>query len=216
MPCTAYSLRTALLAAVVPLALIGTVGLVGGWAFAEPATAQPEEPKEEPAPPYILEHRFEMIDGEQAALSEYRGRVIMIVNTASRCGLTPQYEALEKLYKRHAEDGLVIIGFPANNFMGQEPGTNEEIQAFCTERYGVTFPMAAKISVKGEDAHPLYKHLARLPQPLGGEPGWNFTKFLVDREGRVVARFEPRVRPDDDKVVSEVRRLLGVPGDGEG
>lgn len=216
MPCPACSLRTAMLAAVVPLALLGSIGLIGGWAVADRAGAEPAVGEEEQVTPFVLDHRFDLIDGKQTSLSAYRGRVIMLVNTASRCGLTPQYEALEKLYRQHEKDGLVVIGFPANDFMGQEPGTNEEIQTFCSENYGVTFPMAAKVSVKGDDAHPLYRHLAKLPEPLGGEPGWNFTKFLVDREGNVVARFEPRVRPDDERVISEVRRLLGAPEEKEG
>lgn len=140
------------------------------------------------------------------------GKVVLVVNTASKCGLTPQYEALEKLYRVFKEEGLVVIGFPANNFMGQEPGTNAEILEFCTGKYDVTFPIAAKISVKGEDVHPLYKHLAALPAPLGGEPSWNFTKFLVDRSGNVVARFEPRTKPDDEQVVEAIRGALAPQG----
>lgn len=210
MPCPSCSLRTGLMAAILPVAMIAGAGLIGGWAFAEPPAAE----EEAPVSPNVLHHGFELIDGTPTTLQAYKGRVVMLVNTASRCGLTPQYEALEKLHRAHEKDGLVIIGFPANNFMGQEPGTNEEILSFCTDRFDVTFPLAGKISVRGDDAHPLYRHLARLPEPLGGEPGWNFTKFLVDREGNVVARFEPRVRPDDERVVSEVRRLLGLGAEG--
>ena len=208
MPCMPCSLRTALMAALVPMALIGSVGMVGELALAEPAAAK----EEAPVSPVVSMHKFDLIDGTPTSLEAYKGNVVLIVNTASRCGLTPQYEALEKLYRAHQKEGLVVIGFPANNFMGQEPGTNAEILEFCTGKYDVTFPMAAKISVKGEDVHPLYKHLASLPAPLGGEPSWNFTKFLVDREGRVVARFDPRTRPDDEKMVNAVRDLLRQPG----
>lgn len=207
MPCTPCSVRSALLALLLPVAIIGSLGGLGGLNSAEPGSK--EEAK--PVSPNVLEHTFETIDGKPTTLAAYKGRVVMIVNTASRCGLTPQYEALEKLYRDHQKDGLVIIGFPANNFMGQEPGSNEEILAFCTDRFDVTFPMAAKVSVKGEDVHPLFKHLAALPAPLGGEPSWNFTKFLLDRNGNVVARFEPRVRPDDVSVVEKVKGLLAEP-----
>lgn len=158
--------------------------------------------------PYVLGHEMRRIDGTAEKLEKYKGKVVLIVNTASRCGLTPQYEALEALYRKHKDDGLVVLGFPANNFMGQEPGTNEEILAFCRERFDVTFPMFEKISVKGEDAHPLYKQLAAQPEPAGGEPSWNFTKYLVDREGRVVQRFDPRVAPTDERLTVRVRELL--------
>lgn len=208
MPCMPCSLRSAVMAALVPLALIGSVGMVGELALAEPAAVK----EDKPVSPVVSSHKFDLIDGTPTSLEAYKGKVVLIVNTASRCGLTPQYEALEKLYRAHQKDGLVVIGFPANNFMGQEPGTNAEILEFCTGKYDVTFPMAAKISVKGEDAHPLFKHLAALPAPLGGEPSWNFTKFLVDREGRVVARFDPRTRPDDEKVLGAIRGLLQQPG----
>lgn len=203
MPCTPCSLRMAAVAALAPLAVIAGLG---GWS-PEPGTTPAETT--EPAGPNILAQQFDLIDGTKTSFKAYEGRVLLVVNTASRCGLTPQYEALEKLYRAHQKEGLVVIGFPANNFMGQEPGTNEQILEFCTGTYDVTFPMAAKVSVKGEDAHPLYRQMAALPAPLGGEPAWNFTKFLVDREGNVIARFEPRTRPDDPKVVEAVREALG-------
>ncbi len=205
MPCSSCSVRTALMAALVPVALLGSVGMVGQLAVAQPAEAAGED---RPVSRNVLAQKFELIDGTPTSLEAYRGKVVLIVNTASRCGLTPQYEALEKLYRAHQKDGLVIIGFPANNFMGQEPGTNEEILAFCTDRFDVTFPMAAKVSVKGEDAHPLFRQLAAQPAPLGGEPSWNFTKFIIDREGNVAARFEPRTKPEDPKLVETLAGLL--------
>ncbi|MFG0244435.1 MAG: glutathione peroxidase [Phycisphaerales bacterium JB052] len=158
---------------------------------------------------YVLDYQMTSIDGEPVNLESFKGKVVMLVNTASKCGLTPQYEGLEKLYREHKDDGLVIIGFPANNFMGQEPGTNKEILEFCTGTYDVTFPMMAKISVKGKDAHPLYQQLAAQPEPVGGEPTWNFDKFLVNRQGEVVARFGPRTTPDDKELAKAVSALLG-------
>lgn len=160
------------------------------------------------ADPDVSGVAFDLIDGTPTSVGAYRGKVVLIVNTASECGLTPQYDGLERLYRAHKEAGLVVIGFPSNDFMGQEPGSNEEIRAFCAAR-SVTFPMAAKVRVKGEGAHPLFKRMAALPAPLGGAPEWNFTKFLVDREGRVVGRFGPRTTPEDPAVVEAVARLLG-------
>lgn len=165
---------------------------------------------------YVLRHKVKSIDGAEVDLSRYKGKVVLIVNTASRCGLTPQYEGLQKLYEQKKDDGLVILGFPANDFRGQEPGTNEEIAEFCTSRYGVTFPMFEKIVVTGDNKHPLYAQLAAQPEPIGGEPKWNFTKFLVDREGRVVARFEPKVTPDDPALVQKVDELLKARPDAAG
>ena len=134
----------------------------------------------------------------------------MIVNVASKCGLTPQYAALQKLYESKKDAGFVILGFPANDFMGQEPGTNKEIKEFCDAKYKVTFPMFEKIAVTGKETHPLYKMLAALPAPLGGEPKWNFTKFVLDRQGHVVARFEPKTTPDDPAVVKKIDELLAA------
>lgn len=151
------------------------------------------------------------IDEKDVDLAKaYQGRVVMIVNVASRCGFTGQYEDLEKLYKDRGAKGFVILGFPANNFGGQEPGTNEEIAKFCQSKFNVTFPMFAKISVKGEDQHPLYKLLAAQPAPVGGDPKWNFTKFLVDRHGKVAARFDSSVRPNDKDMLAKIDELLAA------
>ena len=149
------------------------------------------------------------IDGEPTSLSDYKGKVILLVNVASRCGFTPQYSALESLYEKYKEQGLVVLGFPANNFGGQEPGTNAEIKSFCTLKYNVTFPIFAKVSVKGADTTQLYQYLTQQANPaVAGEIKWNFTKFLVDRSGKVVTRFEPAVKPDSPEVVAAVENLL--------
>jgi len=157
----------------------------------------------------VLGYEFEMLDGTMQSIEAYRGKVVMFVNVASACGLTPQYAGLEAMYQKYKEDGLVIIGFPANEFGGQEPGTNAEIAEFCSGEYGVTFPMAGKIVVKGEGVHPLYAQLAAQPEPIGGEPEWNFAKFLVNRAGEVVARFPSRTEPGDLELVATVEVLLG-------
>ena len=160
----------------------------------DPAGTTPASKKEEPSAKATsdqpLGFTMKRIDGTDEDLSKYKGKVVVIVNVASKCGFTGQYGGLEELYKKYGKDGLVILGFPANNFNGQEPGTNDEIAKFCSATYGVTFPMFEKISVKGADAHPLYKLLAAQPAPIGGEPKWNFTKFVIDRNGKVVARFD--------------------------
>jgi glutathione peroxidase len=169
------------------------------------------------------------ITGEGTSLAEYRGKALLIVNTASKCGLTPQYDALEKLYERHQKDGLEVLGFPANDFKGQEPGSNEEIATFCKGTFGVSFPMFQKIAVTGPETHPLYKELiAEKPEAVVKEPGvfrerlikfgttpnpapgilWNFEKFVVDRRGRVVERFSPEIVPDDPIVVAAIETAL--------
>jgi glutathione peroxidase len=149
------------------------------------------------------------IEGKPMPLSDFKGKVILMVNVASQCGYTPQYTALESLYEKYEDQGFVIVGFPANNFGAQEPGTNEEIKTFCSRKYSVKFPLYSKISVKGADQAPLYQYLTQQKDSsIGGEIKWNFTKFLVDREGHVVQRFEPAVTPDSKEVVDAVEKLL--------
>jgi glutathione peroxidase len=149
------------------------------------------------------------IDGKPAPLADYKGKVVLIVNVASQCGYTPQYSALEAIYEKYKDRGFVIVGFPANNFGAQEPGTNEEIKTFCSRKYNVTFPMYAKISVKGADQAPLYAYLTNeTGKGIAGEIQWNFTKFLVDRNGNVVQRFEPAVTPDSTEVTSAIEKQL--------
>jgi glutathione peroxidase len=150
---------------------------------------------------------FETIAGDTVSLADYRGQVVLIVNVASECGYTPQYEDLEVLYRRFHDTGLVVIGFPANNFGGQEPGTNEQILTFCQSRYNVTFPMMAKVSVKGPDKHPLFVNLTE-HSAVQGEIKWNFSKFLFDREGVLVARFPSKVEPLSKALVAQVEELL--------
>jgi glutathione peroxidase len=145
------------------------------------------------------------IDGAAAPLAAYKGKTVLIVNVASQCGYTPQYAGLEALYEKYKSRGFVVLGFPANNFGEQEPGTNQEIKAFCTRSYNVTFPMYGKISVLGADKAPLYKFLT---DSMGGDVEWNFTKFLVDGSGKVIARFESAVEPDSPELVGAVEKAL--------
>jgi glutathione peroxidase len=149
------------------------------------------------------------IDGKPAPLADYKGKVVMVVNVASQCGYTPQYTALEAIYEKYKDQGFVILGFPANNFGAQEPGTNEEIKTFCSRKYSVKFPMYAKISVKEPDQAPLYTYLTKeTGAGIAGEIKWNFTKFLIDRNGKVVQRFEPAVTPDSKEVVEAIEKQL--------
>ncbi|MFP4557414.1 MAG: glutathione peroxidase [Bacteroidales bacterium] len=150
----------------------------------------------------------ETIKGETISLSQFKGKKVMVVNTASKCGLTPQYEQLEKVYRDYGGKNFVIIGFPANNFLNQEPGSNADIQEFCKENYGVTFPMMAKISVKGDDIHPLYNWLTAKEQNgvLDAKITWNFQKFLIDEQGKVVKSMSPRTKPDDSEIVGWITK----------
>ena len=150
----------------------------------------------------LYDFKVPALDGSTIDLSKYKGKKILIVNTASKCGFTPQYSDLEKLYVKY-QDKLVIIGFPANNFHQQEPGTNAEISEFCTKNYGVTFPMAEKVDVVGDNIHPLFKYLTDEAHKIGvTDPviGWNFTKFLIDENGKLIAVFPSKVKPMDDQV----------------
>jgi glutathione peroxidase len=157
----------------------------------------------------IYSFTLNSIDGKPAPLADYKGKVVLVVNVASQCGYTPQYSALEAVYEKYKDKGFVILGFPANNFGAQEPGTNEEIKTFCTRKYSVTFPMYSKISVKGADQAPLYAYLTKETGPgLTGDIKWNFTKFLIDRNGKVVQRFEPAVTPDSKEVVAAIEKQL--------
>ena len=159
----------------------------------------------------VYDFTLNSIDGQSASFGAYKGKVLLVVNVASRCGFTPQYSALESVYEKYKDRGLVIVGVPANNFGAQEPGTNDEIKTFCTRKYNVQFPMMAKVSVKGSDITPLYHYLTdpSLNPKTGGEIKWNFTKFLFDRNGNVVARFEPEVTPDSPQVVAAIEQALG-------
>jgi glutathione peroxidase len=158
----------------------------------------------------VYDFSMEDIDGKPVSLSRYAGKVVLIVNVASRCGYTYQYEGLEALHRRYKDRGFVILGFPANDFLAQEPGTNEDIKEFCSATYDVTFPMFSKISVKGRGIHPLYAWLtSRSTNPsFAGAITWNFNKFLVDRDGRVIARFRTRDEPGSTAVVAAVEAAL--------
>ena len=157
----------------------------------------------------IYDFTLPSIDGTPMPLSQFKGKVVLMVNVASQCGYTPQYSALEAIYEKYKAQGFVIVGFPANNFGAQEPGTNDEIKTFCSRKYSVTFPLYSKVSVKGDDQTPLYQYLTKqTAPPIAGEIKWNFTKFLVDKNGHVVQRFEPAVTPDSPEVVSAVEKLL--------
>ena len=158
----------------------------------------------------VYDYTLQSIDGQPTPLSSFKGKVVLLVNVASRCGYTPQYTGLEALYEKYKDQGFVIIGVPANNFMSQEPGTNAEIKTFCKSKYDVRFPMMAKVSVKGDDKTPLYQYLTSTADnpKTGGDIKWNFTKFLIGRDGRIIARFEPAVTPADPTLTSAVNAAL--------
>jgi glutathione peroxidase len=158
----------------------------------------------------VFDYTLKTIDGQPAPLAAYKGKVVLLVNVASRCGFTPQYTALESIYEKYKDRGFVIVGIPANNFGSQEPGTNEEIKTFCSSKYNVTFPMMSKVSVKGDDKTPLYQFLTSSSgnPKTGGEIQWNFTKFLIGPDGQVLARFEPKVTPDSPEVTSAIEKAL--------
>jgi len=160
----------------------------------------------------VLDFKMRDIDGNEVKLDKYKGKVLLIVNTASKCGYTPQYEGLQSVYTKYKDKGFYVLGFPANNFGAQEPGTETEIKEFCTSKYHVTFPMFAKISVKGEDQDPLYKFLTdKATDPeFAGDITWNFNKFLVDRKGKVVARFSSKDTPESDAVTAAIEKYVAA------
>jgi glutathione peroxidase len=157
--------------------------------------------------PTLSDFKATRLDGTTEDLSEYDGKVVLVVNTASQCGFTPQFEGLEKLYEQYADQGLVVLGFPCNQFGGQEPGDAEQIGAFCQKNYGVTFPMFDKVEVNGDDAHPLFQWLREEKGGmLGSKIKWNFTKFLIGRDGQVIDRFGPTTKPE--KLTGDVEKAL--------
>jgi len=158
----------------------------------------------------VYDYTLKTIDGQPLPLASLKGKVVMLVNVASRCGYTPQYAGLEALYEKHKDQGFVIVGIPANNFGSQEPGTNAEIKTFCKSKYDVKFPMASKVSVKGDDQDPLYQYLTNKSSDptAAGEIKWNFTKFLIGRDGKTIARFEPAVTPADPALNAAVEKAL--------
>lgn len=176
------------------------------------ASAQAQDKKS------VLDYKVKDIDGKEVDLAKYKGEVLLIVNTASQCGLTPQYKGLEATYEKYKEKGFEVLAFPANEFGAQEPGTDAQIKTFCTGKYNVTFPVFSKSVVKGEGITPLYKQLTETEASYLSEKGpkdkfagpieWNFEKFLVNRKGEVIARFAPRVKPDDAKVVAAIEKAL--------
>jgi glutathione peroxidase len=158
----------------------------------------------------LSDHSIKNLDGSDADLSALQGKAVLAVNVASKCGLTPQYAGLEKLQAAYADKGFTVVGFPCNQFMGQEPGTAEEIQTFCSTTYGVTFPIMEKIDVNGDDRHPIYDELTRTADAEGhdGDIRWNFEKFLIGPDGEVKARFAPQVEPEDDQVTAAIEAAL--------
>lgn len=209
MKCVPCFARTLMIAVAAVGAGLGLSSLTDARAQDEPA-GEEAEPGETPA---ALGFTMKSLAGEDVDLSQYHGKVVLMVNTASKCGLTPQYAQLQALHEQHAEAGLAVLGFPANNFGRQEPGTDEEIGDFCEQNYGVSFDMFSKVSVKGEDICPLYAFLTgeqtnpQFPGPIR----WNFEKFLISREGQVVARFSPRTRPDAEEVIAAIQAELAKP-----
>jgi glutathione peroxidase len=192
--------------ALVGFAMVKVQRVMGSDTVKDPTQASD---KDKPSP---LDFKVKDIDGKDVNLADYKGKVVMIVNVASKCGFTPQYKALEAVYEKYKDQGFVIIGFPANNFKSQEPGSNEEIKQFCSDKYNVTFPMMSKISVKGDDKAPLYKFLTEEPTAgdFKGDISWNFNKFLVDRNGQVFARFASPTKPDDAQVTGAIEKALAA------
>lgn len=186
------------------LLIIGIFAVLGMSFMTETATKAKSSTKS------IHKFSAENIDGVDTSLEKYKGDVVLIVNTASKCGYTPQYKGLQAIYEKYKDRGFKVIGFPTNDFGGQEPGSNEEIKEFCTLKYAVGFPMFAKITVKGEDKHPLYKFLTdkEIHPETGGEITWNFNKFIANGEGEIVARFSSKDEPESEVVTSEIEKHL--------
>lgn len=189
--------------------------LIAGGGLSDRLEPSPAQAKQEGAilmaaqTPMIYDFTLNDIDGKPVSLSQFRGKVLLLVNTASFCGNTPQYTDLEKIYEQYREKGFEILAFPANNFGQQEPGTNEEIKTFCYTKYSLSFPLFSKISVKGSDKHPLYRFLTE-QSPFPGEVEWNFQKYLVDRSGKVVAKYHHRTKPLAQDIVQDVERVLAA------
>jgi len=197
-------LRTSKYILAAGLAFVGLAALAFGFwsgSFSSmPATSESS----------IYDFTVNTIDGKPQSLAEYKGKVVMIVNVASKCGFTPQYKELEALYQKYKDQGFVILGFPANNFMSQEPGSDEDIKTFCSRTYDVRFPMFSKVSVKGDDMAPLYRYLTdkKTNPEHGGFVGWNFAKFLVGRDGKILDRFMPTTKPESKGVVDAIEKAL--------
>lgn len=181
--------------------MIGFIGLLAG---SESLKAEGENSMSETG---IYSFKVKDIDGNEKSLADYKGKTLLIVNVASRCGFTPQYKSLEELYGKYKDKGLVVLGFPANNFMGQEPGSNSDIKEFCSLKFHVTFPMFEKISVKGKDIDPLYDYLTKQPG-FEGDVSWNFNKFLVSSDGKTLARYGSSTDPLSDKLVKDLEAAL--------
>lgn len=194
---------------IIGVVLVLLVGGGVGAAYALGFIFNPS-PTEPPNVSSVYDFKMKNITGSEVKLETYKGKVVMIVNTASKCGLTPQYEGLQAIYTKYKDQGFEILGFPANNFMGQEPGTDTEIKEFCTLKYNVSFPMFSKISVKGTDQHPLYTYLTNEKSNPGfsGDISWNFEKFLIGKDGKTLARFSPKTKPDDPKVTEAIENAL--------
>jgi glutathione peroxidase len=193
--------------ALVVIVLAAAAIAAGAYKYGFIMNPSPTEPPKEKS---VYDFTIKNIDGEPVKLDTYKGKAVMIVNVASKCGYTPQYEGLEAIYEKYKDRGFVILGFPANNFLSQEPGTEAEIKEFCSSKYNVTFPMFAKISVKGADQHPLYTFLTNKQSDPGfdGDISWNFNKFLIDRSGKVVARFGSADTPESEKVTTAIEKSL--------
>ena len=186
------------------------VGLLAAALLIAPsiASAADKDKGDKKVPP-VLNFKMKTLDGKEVELSKYQGKVVMFVNVATKCGNTPQYKQLEELYEKYGKDGLVIVGVPANEFGMQEPGTDAEIAKFCESTYNVKFPMMSKVVVKGEGICPLYKYLTKDTDPkIAGDVTWNFEKFVVGRNGEVVARFKPKTKPDAEEVVKTIEAEL--------